>query len=141
MTFKIGQSGNPKGRVKGTPNKRTQLAKLLEPYAEKLIEKMIELALGGDTGSLRLCIERLIPKINSESTGIELPAELNKTSFAKLKRETLSAAFEGRISIDNAEKILKLVHNQYSKNPSLTSTPELPRDPVEASKIYQQIMG
>ncbi len=62
MRFKKGQSGNPNGRPLGCLNKRTQLAALLEPHAEALISKAVELALGGDTNALRLCIERLLPK-------------------------------------------------------------------------------
>ena len=54
MAFKRGQSGNPSGRPKGAQSKRVQLIKLLEPYSLELIEKAIELALGGDTDMLRL---------------------------------------------------------------------------------------
>jgi hypothetical protein len=63
MKFQKGQSGNPNGRPPGCTNKRSQLAKLLEPHAEALINKAVELALSGDTHALRLCLDRLIPKI------------------------------------------------------------------------------
>lgn len=62
MAFQQGQSGNPNGRPAGSKNRRSQLAKLLEPYAEELIAKAVELARAGDVNALRLCIERLIPK-------------------------------------------------------------------------------
>ncbi len=62
MQFKPGKSGNPSGRPKGSRNTQTQLLKLLEPYAEKLINKMVEEALDGNAAALRLCIERLLPK-------------------------------------------------------------------------------
>jgi len=54
MTFKAGQSGNPNGRRKGVLNKRTELAKMLDPHAEAIVAKMIELALQGDVTALRL---------------------------------------------------------------------------------------
>lgn len=39
--FQPGQSGNSNGKKPGTLNRRTQLAKLLEPHAEDLIEKRL----------------------------------------------------------------------------------------------------
>lgn len=60
--YKPGESGNRSGKKPGTINKRTQLAKLLEPHAEALVNKTVELALNGDSNALRLCIDRLIPK-------------------------------------------------------------------------------
>jgi hypothetical protein len=68
-----GVSGNPQGKAKGTPNKRTQLAKLFEPHAKELIEKAVELAKAGDLHALRICIERLVPKARSESISLPLP--------------------------------------------------------------------
>lgn len=71
--FTPGQSGNPAGKARGTINKRTQLAKLLEPHAADLINKAVELAKNGDVNALRLCIERLIPKATNETISISLP--------------------------------------------------------------------
>lgn len=133
MTFKAGQSGNPKGRCKGTLNKRTELAKMLDPHAEALVAKMIELALQGDVTALRLCMERLIPKAKRESTGIEFQKDTSK-----LKDDILRAAFDGRISIEDAERLGSLVDNQISKDATFLSINTT--CPIEAAKIYQQIM-
>ncbi|CAM4457252.1 MAG: hypothetical protein LEGION0403_FIIPPAGN_02325 [Legionella sp.] len=111
MTFKAGQSGNPKGRQKGVPNKRTELAKMLDPHAEELVAKMIELALEGDVTALRLCMERLIPKANRESTGIEF-----QKNISKLKDDILRAALDGRVSIADAERLGNLVSVLSDKN-------------------------
>lgn len=133
MTFIKGQSGNPKGRQKGVLNRRTELAKMLDPHAEALVTKMIELALQGDVTALRLCIERLIPKANRESTGIEFNKNVHK-----LKDDILRAALEGRISIEDAERLGNLIDEQMGKsNASLSINTTCP---IEAAKIYQQIM-
>ena len=133
MTFTKGKSGNPQGRRKGVPNRRTELAKMLDPHAEALIAKMIELALEGDVTALRLCMERLIPKASRESTGIEFQKDPSK-----LKDDILRAALEGRISIDDAERLGHLVSTQPSENS--TSLSINTTCPIEAAKIYQQIM-
>lgn len=133
MTFTKGQSGNPKGRRKGVPNRRTELAKMLDPHAEALIAKMIELALEGDVIALRLCMERLIPKASRESTGIEFQKDPSK-----LKDDILRAALDGRISIDDAERLGHLVSTSPGENSASLSINTT--CPIEAAKIYQQIM-
>lgn len=70
--FKKGHSGNPKGRPKGVPDKRTALRSLLEPHAEALVRKAVQLALKGDTTALRLCLDRLIPAIKTRDEPVAL---------------------------------------------------------------------
>src|SRR3954452_18590076 len=55
------QAGNP-GKPKGARH-RTTLAidALLDGDAENLTRKAVEMALGGDTVALRLCLDRLAP--------------------------------------------------------------------------------
>lgn len=138
MTFKAGQSGNPSGRRRGTPNKRTQLAKLLEPHAEELITKLVELARAGDIQALRLCIERLIPKAEYAPIEIELPDVISVAQLPDVKRMILAAALEGKISVGDAEKLAILISHEAKTTPP--SPPSMPIDPVEASKAYQRFM-
>ena len=102
--FAQGHSGNPLGRKKGMLNKRTQLAKLLEPHAESLIQKAVELALDGDSNALRLCIERLIPKaqaICSKDIGL-----LDK-SFTEKAQTIFNWMASGEIPLANGEALMK----------------------------------
>ena len=140
MTFKNGQSGNPKGRPKGAVSKRLQLAKLLEPHAKQLIEKTIELALNGDTNALRLCIERLIPKLQREPI-IDLPEHLDQTSLPQWKEAIMQAAINGQISADEAEKLIKLLNSQTHVNNNLNTFTDFPTDPILAAKVYLEMMG
>ena len=60
--FPKGQSGNPKGRPRGSRNRSTQAMQLvLDGQAEALTRKAVALALGGDATGLRLCLERFLP--------------------------------------------------------------------------------
>ena len=61
MAFKKGQSGNPGGRPRGRPDKRTQWRKALEKNGTELVNKSVELALAGDSQALKLCLDRAIP--------------------------------------------------------------------------------
>ncbi len=69
-----GVPGNPKGRPAGSRH-RTSLAieALLEGEAEGLTRKAVEMALGGDTTALRLCLERLVPPRKDRPVTIGLP--------------------------------------------------------------------
>src|SRR5262245_4945736 len=60
--FKKGQSGNPKGRPRGSRNRATlAINALLDGEAEVLTRKAIELAKAGDLTALRLCLDRIVP--------------------------------------------------------------------------------
>lgn len=65
MAFVKGRSGNPLGRPVGSTDKRTALRELLEPHAENLVNKVVELALQGDVTAIKICLDRLIPTVKS----------------------------------------------------------------------------
>src|SRR6185437_11447625 len=72
--FKPGQSGNPKGRAKGSRNQMTlAMEALLDGESEALTRKAIELALGGDITALRLCLDRVLPPRKDRPVAFTLP--------------------------------------------------------------------
>ena len=74
MPFTKGQSGNPKGRRVGSINKCTKhLLEVLNPQGEALVSRLIELALAGDIGALRLCMDRLLPTLKPCELPVSLP--------------------------------------------------------------------
>lgn len=114
MTFLIGQSGNPNGRPKGALSRRVQLTKLLEPHAELLINKVIELALAGDTNALRLCIERLIPKAKDDVISIVLP-DLNGATSQDLTNEIMNAISGQEVNLVELKYIFDIL--KYFSSP------------------------
>ena len=72
--FHPGQSGNPKGRPRGSRNRATLLAQeLLGDEGETIMRKAIELAKKGDKLALKLCLERIVPR-PGRTVEIDLPA-------------------------------------------------------------------
>src|SRR5215213_5905663 len=72
--FQKGQSGNPKGRPVGSRHKATLAVEvLLDGEAEALTRKAVEMALGGDTVALRLCLDRLLPVRRDRHVPFALP--------------------------------------------------------------------
>jgi hypothetical protein len=110
MTFQPGQSGNPAGREKGVPDRRTKLRKLLEPHAEALINKAVEMALGGDSHALRLCLERLIPRAKDEPVDLILPQDLTKgDSLIMIGANILKALERNEITPEQAKTLLEVM--------------------------------
>jgi hypothetical protein len=114
--FQKGQSGNPKGKPKGTRNRTTLIAQcLLEGQAEAIVEKIVQLALAGDLTCLRVCLERLVPPKREATIDIDLP-DINAAADIPKLFPVLTAKFreggvtpsEARVLIDLAESIRRL---------------------------------
>ena len=72
--FVRGMSGNPSGRPPGILNEATRTAAvLLGGEAGALTRKAIELALAGDLGALRLCLDRIIAPQREAPAAFALP--------------------------------------------------------------------
>jgi len=127
--FKPGISGNPKGRPKGARDKRTELRSLLEPHAKDLVEKVVELAKGGDTTAIRLCLERLIPPIRAQDQSIILD-DMNGGLTAQGKKIILAMG-NGELSPSDASTMLQALASQAR----LSEVDELER---RVSKLEKQ---
>lgn len=109
--YKPGESGNPSGKKAGTLNKRTQLAMLLEPHAEALINKAVELALAGDSNALRLCMERLIPKVKEDIAKIVIPDSTALTNDQMVK-EMLALLSGQELSVAELKHVIDVIRNR-----------------------------
>jgi hypothetical protein len=115
--FKPGESGNPAGRPKGARNHSTIAAEmLLEGEAQALTRKAIELAKGGDTTALKLCLERLLPPRKDRPLSFELPPIQSHEDSARATSAVLAAVAEGRIAPSEALIVMSLIeaHNRVT---------------------------
>lgn len=110
MRFKSGQSGNPAGKPIGAKDKRTALRGLLQPHADALVKKAVELALAGDTTALRICIDRCIPTIKAKDAPIGISGLTG--SLAEQGQAVLSAMAAGEITPDEANSVMAAIAAQ-----------------------------
>jgi len=110
MAFKKGQSGNPNGRPKGVKDRRTKYRDLLEPHAEGLMKKAVDLALGGDTTAMRLCLERVCPAIKAKDEPIKIDGL--KGTLAEQGQAIIAALGEGDITPAEAASVLGALSSQ-----------------------------
>ena len=76
-------------------NRATRLAaELLDNEGEALTRKAVELALAGDIGALRLCLERIYParraRVQIDLPKVETAADLPKAMSAVLAADSVS---------------------------------------------------
>ena len=111
MQFQKGQSGNPAGRPRGSRNKASlRMQEMLEQRAEELVNKLVAMAIAGNIGALRLCLDRLVPARRNEPLFCELPP-LAKAADAAVAATAaiVSAATAGDVTADEAAKLAKVI--------------------------------
>lgn len=102
--FKPGQSGNPKGKPKGSKDKRTAYRELFENESEGLIQKVIDLARSGDTTCLKMCIDRIVSPYRARDQKIKLDDLTG--SLTEKGEKIIEAMGQGEVSPSDASSML-----------------------------------
>ena len=102
-------SGNP-GKRRGARNRATMAAlSLMEGQSEALSCKAVQMALGGDTTALRLCLERLVPPVRDAPIQFDLPAMQCARDASDAAAGVLRAVAEGDLTPTEGAKVMALV--------------------------------
>jgi hypothetical protein len=110
MTFKPGQSGNPKGRPQGSKHKATIAAQtLLDGEAQALTKKAVELAKAGNVLALRLCLERLIPIRKDQPIKLKLPKLEDVADIPKVLEAILKSVAQGEITPSEGQSLAAML--------------------------------
>jgi hypothetical protein len=86
------------------------MRELLEPHAEELVAKVVEMAKSGDTAALRICIDRLIPPIKARDEPVAAPGLAG--SLGDQGRAVLDALGAGTLTPDQAATMLTAIATQ-----------------------------
>ncbi|WP_275570085.1 DUF5681 domain-containing protein [Psychromarinibacter sediminicola] len=101
--------GNP-GRPKGSRHKATlAIEELLQGEAEGLTRKAVDLAMGGDTTALRLCLERIAPPRKDTPVEFELPPMETAQDAAQAAQAVLQAVSCGSLTPMEGASVMALV--------------------------------
>jgi hypothetical protein len=108
--FVKGQSGNPAGRPRRPrSDSANAVQSALEREAEALGRKAVELALGGDTAALRLCLDRLMPSRGDRVVPLALPPVRGAGDLSAAMAAIMAAAARGKISLREGIGLAKLI--------------------------------
>jgi Family of unknown function (DUF5681) len=102
------QQGNP-GRPRGSKNKTTQIVeRLAEQQAEKLIEKVVELAQAGDVSCLRMLLDRLWPVRRGQPVHLNIPEIKSADDVPAVLAAIWTAVGDGLLTPDEASALVLL---------------------------------
>lgn len=107
--FIKGTSGNPNGRPRGIPDKRTVYRETLHENAPEIIGVLIEKAISGDSVALRICTDRILPslKAGDATINIQLSGDLSEQG-----QQVLSALGNGQLSPAEAGSVFNSLQSQ-----------------------------
>jgi hypothetical protein len=112
MAFQKGESGNPAGRPRGARNRRTLLAEhLLEGDTEAIVRTMIERAKEGDMAAVRLCVDRICPRVTDRPAGFELPPLVRAADAPPAIAAIAQALAEGDLTAAEAADLGRFVES------------------------------
>lgn len=108
------------GRPKGSRNKATiAIESLLQGQAEALTQTAIRKALAGDSGALRLCMERIAPAPKDQPVSFSLPKMKNALDASAAAGRVLTAVSEGGLTPIEASRVMGLI-DSYRRALELT---------------------
>jgi hypothetical protein len=110
MPFVQGESGNPAGRPPGSRNRKSLLIEaMLDAESESLGRRMIERALDGDAGALRMCMDRVLPRGRDRTVPYALPP-IETAADARRAANMISVAIgTGELNPREAMDLLRVV--------------------------------
>ena len=104
--FAAGNAGKPRG----TRHKATQaVLALLEGQAQALTQRAVDMALGGDSTALRLCLERLAPPRRDSPVSFALPKMSTASHAVAASGAVLQAVCEGDLTPSEGAQIMGLI--------------------------------
>lgn len=111
--WKKGQSGNPRGRPRGSRNKATLLAiAAMEGELSDVVRVVIDAAKAGDMAAARLVVDKLIPAVRERPLSIQLPPVVNVEDCTGAQAKVLAAVAAGDLLPSEGEALAGMVEQQ-----------------------------
>lgn len=108
--FEPGQSGNPRGKIRGTKNKLTlALEDRANEYGDVLSKKLYQLAAKGNVQAIRLVYENTVPKPKEAPILFPLPKPTTSLEIPGATAAVLVGATTGELTLSDAQKLMGLI--------------------------------
>jgi len=110
--WRKGQSGNPRGRPKGSRNTATLLAiAAMEGELSAVVRVVIDAAKAGDMAAARLVVDKLVPATRERPLSIILPDVASAGDCSTAQAKVLAAVAEGDLLPGEGAALSGLVEN------------------------------
>jgi hypothetical protein len=109
-SIKLGRGGNPRARPNDSGDRaRLGIETLIDDASEALTRKLIEKALGGDMGALRVCFEWLLSRQRDCAVTFALPPIATAADAQGASAAVLEACANGRLTPREAAMFMDLI--------------------------------
>ena len=108
MTFLPGQSGNPAGRPKGTPNKRTLIGREFDRAGADVVKLLVEKAKEGDLRAIDIVLSRVEPPLRATTRRVEFEFDPD-APVSEQAKAVMREVSEGRIDPDTGRQLLDML--------------------------------
>lgn len=105
--FQPGQSGNPRGRPRGIPDRRNAWREALADHLPELIDRLVEKAKSGDEFATKLILERVAPPLRPQGQTVKVPGLDAAHGFAAKAEAVLAALGRGQLPIETGRHLLE----------------------------------
>ncbi|WP_059360038.1 DUF5681 domain-containing protein [Parachlamydia acanthamoebae] len=111
IRYQKGQSGNPKGRPKGSRNRASLMAEhLFIADVESICKAVIEKAKAGDMYAAKIILDRLLPPKKDGSVNIQLPEIATSHDVLKAIQCVTQAIANGNITPSEGEVLARILN-------------------------------
>ncbi len=105
--WRHGQSGNPKGRPRGSLNPSTRLRQLID--VEPILRGLAAAAEAGDVQAARTLLERALPAYRGTSAPVELPGLTAAPTLTTKAEAVLAAVAAGDLPPDTGAALVAAI--------------------------------
>lgn len=84
----------------------------MEADGEKLIEAIKRRALKSNSTAMKLCMERLLPRVKAENTRFRLPPVVTAADLTAAISAITQAVAEGELSAAEGESVARIIETQ-----------------------------
>lgn len=107
--FQPGKSGNPRGRPRGVPDRRSAWREALADHLPQLLDLLVVKAKAGDEFAIKAILERVAPPLRSQAQNVDLPAISGAVGLAAKAELVLIAIGDGSIPVDTGRALLEAI--------------------------------
>lgn len=107
--FQPGHSGNPKGRPKGVPDRRSAWREALADHLPELLDHLVARAKAGDEFAIKAILERVAPPLRAHGPSVDVPGMSSAVGLAAKAEVVLMALGDGQISVDSGRALLEAI--------------------------------
>ena len=103
-TWKKGVSGNPRGRTKGSRDRRTLYREGLAKHVPELVRLLLAAARAGEVSAARALLEQALPRTKPRAEVV--PVDLGEGRLTERVEQVLRHLAEGALNVEEAVSLI-----------------------------------